>query len=151
MSRHPTWFTSMRQPLYDTSCPGMSQVKSTSMTAKFGSFFNHVETDEKRQNVINSSMLLSYVWFLLFLQSMFLLSYLLIVVDINFCWQCNCRNVYDYSCTVCLHFNFVILKKYYKLATLVPRPCLGICTPIERSAIGLLTLCVVTLTHIRWE
>ena len=56
MSRPSTWFTSMHQPMYDTSCP-KSQVKSTCVTAKFRSFFDHAETDEKRQNVISSSIL----------------------------------------------------------------------------------------------
>ena len=56
MSRPPAWFSSMRQPMYGTSYP-KSQVKSTCVTAKFGSFFDQAETDEKRQNVISSSIL----------------------------------------------------------------------------------------------
>ena len=55
VSRPPSLFTSMRQPMHGTSCP-KSQLKSTCLTAKFGSFFDHAETGEKGQNVISSSV-----------------------------------------------------------------------------------------------
>ena len=55
VSRPPSLFTSMRQPLHGTSCL-KSQLKSTCLTAKFGSFLDHAETGEKGQNVINSSV-----------------------------------------------------------------------------------------------
>ena len=35
--------------------PSLSQLKSTCLTAKFGSFLDHAETGEKRQNVISCS------------------------------------------------------------------------------------------------
>ena len=53
MSRPPSLFTSMRQPMHGTSCP-KSQFKSTCLTAKFGRFLDHAETGEKGQNVISS-------------------------------------------------------------------------------------------------
>ena len=55
VSRPPTLFTSMRQPMHGTSCP-KSQLKSTCLTAKFGSFLDHAETGGKGQNVIISSV-----------------------------------------------------------------------------------------------
>ena len=55
VSRPPSLFTSMRRPMHGTSCP-KSQLKSMCLTAKFGSFLDHAETDEKGQNVISSSV-----------------------------------------------------------------------------------------------
>ena len=45
----------MRRPMHGTSCP-KSQIKSTRLTAKFGSFLDHAEMGEKGQNVISSSV-----------------------------------------------------------------------------------------------
>ena len=97
MSRPPTWFTSIRQPMYDMSCP-KSPVKSTCVTAKFGSFFDHAEMEEKRQNVISSSISrpISLCFF-----------YHIFTVEINFVYNANAE-MCDYSL---LHCNFVILKK----------------------------------------
>ena len=55
VSRPPSLFTSMRRLMHGTSCP-KSQLKSTCLTGKFGSFLDHTETGEKRQNVINYSV-----------------------------------------------------------------------------------------------
>ena len=55
VSRPLSLFTSMRRPMHGTSCP-KSQLKSTCLTAKFGSFLDHAETGEKGQNVISSSV-----------------------------------------------------------------------------------------------
>ena len=55
VSRPPSLFMPMRRPMHGTSCP-KSQLKSTCLTAKFGSFLNHEETGEKGQNVIYSSV-----------------------------------------------------------------------------------------------
>ena len=55
MSRPPSLFMSMHRPMHGTSCP-KSQLKSTCLTAKFGSFLDHVETGKKGQNVISSSV-----------------------------------------------------------------------------------------------
>ena len=55
VSRPPSLFTSMREPMHGTSCP-KSQLKSTCLTAKFGSFLDHAETGEKGQSVISSSV-----------------------------------------------------------------------------------------------
>ena len=121
MSRPPTQFTSMRQLIYDTSCP-RSQVKSTCVTAKFRSFFDHAETDEKRQNVISSSILRQmlfifavHVSFIISLQGLIILT----------------KQMQKCVTTVCSHCNFVIIEKItyrstgdqcscYKLATLGP-------------------------------
>ena len=48
MSRPPTLFMSVCQPMHGMSCP-KSQFKSTCLTAKFGSLLNHAETGEKGQ------------------------------------------------------------------------------------------------------
>ena len=57
VSRPPSLFTSMRRPMQGTSgsCP-KSQLKSTWLTAKSGSFLDHMETGKKGQNVISSSV-----------------------------------------------------------------------------------------------
>ena len=55
VSRPPSLFTSMHRPMHGTSCP-KSLLKSTCLTAKFGSFLDHTETGEKGQNVISSSV-----------------------------------------------------------------------------------------------
>ena len=55
VSRPPSLLTSMRQPMHGSSC-SKSQLKSTCLTAKFGSFLDHAEAGEKRQNVISSSV-----------------------------------------------------------------------------------------------
>ena len=52
-----------------TSCPKF-RLKSTCLTAKFGSFLDHAKMGEKDKLW---SILLSNIWFLLFFQSMFLL------------------------------------------------------------------------------
>ena len=41
--------------MHGTTCP-KSQLESTCLTAKFGSFLDHAETGEKGQNVISSSV-----------------------------------------------------------------------------------------------
>ena len=43
------------RPMHCTSCP-KSQLKSTCLTAKFGSLLDHAETGKKTQNVISSSV-----------------------------------------------------------------------------------------------
>ena len=56
VSRPPSLFTSMRRPMHGTSCP-KSQLKSTCLTAKFGSFLDHAAGNwRKRANVISSSV-----------------------------------------------------------------------------------------------
>ena len=55
VSRPPSLFTSMHRPMHGTSCP-KSQLKSTCLTARFGSFLDHTEMGEKGQNVISSSV-----------------------------------------------------------------------------------------------
>ena len=87
VSRPPSLFTSMRRPMHGTSCP-KSQLKSTCLTAKFGSFLDHAETVEKGQNVISSSV--QHPISLIF--AMFLLSYL--YQWCGFCWQSLCRNLW---------------------------------------------------------
>ena len=77
-----TLFTSVHRPIHGTSCP-KSQLKSTCLTAKFGSFLDHAEMGEKKDKMW--SVLMSNIWFLWFLQSMFLWSYL--YQWCGFCWQ----------------------------------------------------------------
>ena len=95
VSRPPSLLTSMRWPVHDTSCP-KSQLKSTCLTAKFGSFLDHAEMGEKGQNVISSSDQQHPIISLIFaIHSMFLLSYMYLYQWCGFCWQSVCRNLWS--------------------------------------------------------
>ena len=95
VSRPPSLFTSMRQPMHSTSCP-KSQLKSTCLTAKFGSFLDHAKTGEKGQNVISS-----------FVQ---LLISLIFALHLPMMWILLTKPVQKSVNTVCLHCNFARLK-----------------------------------------
>ena len=104
VSRPPSLFTSVRRPMHGTSCP-KSQLKSTCLTAKFGSFLDHAETGEKGQNVISSSVqhpisfdfcnpcffyhTLSYQW-------------------CGYCWQGLCRNLWPQFVYIALSLDWKI-------------------------------------------
>ena len=102
VSRPPSLFTSVRLPMHGTSCP-KSQLKSTCLTAKFGSFLDHAETGEKGQNVISSSVQHPIS---LFLQSMFLLSYF--YQWCGYCWQGLCRNLWPQFVYIALSLDWKI-------------------------------------------
>ena len=79
VSRPPTLFTSVRRPMHDTSCP-KSQLKSLAWPQNLEAFY----TMQKRVKKHKMWSVLSNVWFLWFLQSMFLLLYL--YQWCGFCW-----------------------------------------------------------------
>ena len=101
MSRPPTLLTSMGQPMHGTSCP-KSQLKSTRLTAKFGSFSDHAQTGEKSQNVINSSdqHLISLIFAI----------HVSFIVPLPMMWNLLTKLMQKYVNTDCLHCHFVILK-----------------------------------------
>ena len=101
VSRPPSLLTSMRQPMHGTTCPE-SQLKSTYLTAKFGSFLDHAETGEKGENVISSFVKLPislifalHVSFIIHLPMMGILLTKPMQKSVN---------------TVCLHCSFARLK-----------------------------------------
>ena len=126
MSRPPSLFTSVRRPMHGTSCP-KSQLKSTCLTAKFGSFLDHAETGEKGQNVISSSVqhpisliFAIHVSFIILLPMMWIL----------LTWPMQ-KSV----TTVCLHCTFARLKNKHigvlgtnvaTIAGYIGHQCLGI-------------------------
>ena len=91
----------MRQPMHGTSSP-KSQLKSTRLTAKFGSFLDHAKMGEKGQNVISSfvqfpiSLIFAlHVFFIIHLPMMRILLTKPMQKSVN---------------TGCLHCNFARLK-----------------------------------------
>ena len=72
----------------------MPQVSSQVYTSdrKIRKLFRPRGNGQKKKKDKMSSVLLFYVWFLLFLQSMFLSSYL--NSWFKCCWQCKCRNMW---------------------------------------------------------
>ena len=144
MSRPPSLFTFMRRPMNGTLCP-KSQLKSTCLTAKFGSFFTRKQAKRGKM----WSILLSNIRFLWFLQSMFLLSYL--YQWCGFCWQSKS------VITVCLHCSFTRLKNKHiwvtgdqcshnKLATLVPSVWVYIYTDYKSNRLQCFTRSTVALS-----
>ena len=102
MSRPPSLFTYMHQPMHCTSCP-KSKLKSTCLTAKFWKLHRTCGNGQKRTKMW--SVLLSNIQFLWFLQSMLLLSYL--YQWYGFCWQ---KSMQKSVTTVCLHCSFARLN-----------------------------------------
>ena len=122
MSRPPSLFTSMLRPMHGTSCP-KSQLKSTCLTAKFGSFLDHAETGEKGQNVISSSVQHPV--------SLIFAIHISFIIPLPMMWILLTKPMQKSVTTVCLHCSFARLKNKHiwvtgdqcshnKLATLVP-------------------------------
>ena len=101
MSRPPSLFTSMRQPMHGTSCP-KSKLKSTCLTAKFGSFLDHVETVEKGQNVISSSVQHPI--------SLIFAIHVSFIIPLPMMWILLTKPMQKSVTTVCLHCSFARLK-----------------------------------------
>ena len=101
VSRPPSLFTSMRQPMHGTSCP-KSQLKSTSLTAKFGSFLDHAETGEKGQNVISSSVQHPI--------SLIFAIHVSLIIPLPMMWILLTKPMQKSVTTVCLHCSFARLK-----------------------------------------
>ena len=101
VSRPPSLFTSMRQPMHGTSCP-KSQLKSTCLTAKFGSFSDHAETGEKGQNVISSSAQHPI--------SLIFAIHVSFIIPLPIMWILLIKPMQKSVTTVCLHCSFAKLK-----------------------------------------
>ena len=126
VSRPPSLFTSVRRPMYGTSCP-KSQLKSTCLTAKFGSFFDHAETGEKGQNVISSSVQHPI--------SLIFAIHVSFIIPLPMMWILLTRPMQKSVTTVCLHCTFARLKNKHigvqgtnvaTIAGYIGHQCLGI-------------------------
>ena len=122
VSRPSSLFTSMRRPMHGKSCP-KSQLKSTCLTAKFGSFLDHAETGEKGQNVISSSVQHPI--------SLIFAIHVSFIIPLPMMWILLTKPMQKYVTTVCLHCSFARLKNKHigvlgnqcshnKLAALLP-------------------------------
>ena len=100
MSRPPSLFTSMRRPVHGTSC-AESQLKSTCLTAKFGSFLDHTETGEKGQNGISSSVHPISLIFAIHIP---------FIIPLSVMWILLTNLMQKSVTTVCLHCCFARLK-----------------------------------------
>ena len=81
-----------------------SQLKSTCLTAKFGSFLDHAETSEKEQNVISSSV--QHPISLIFAIHVSFI----IHVPLPMTWILLTKPMQKSVTTVCLHCSFARLK-----------------------------------------
>ena len=106
VSRPPTLFMSMRRPMHGTSCP-KSQLKSTCLTAKFGSFLDHRETSEKGQNVISSSVQHPI--------SLIFAIHVSFIIPLPMMWILLTKPRQKSVTTVCLHCSFARLKNKHIL------------------------------------
>ena len=101
VSMPPSLFTSMHQPMHGTSRP-KSQLKSTCLTAKFGSFLDHAEMGEKGQNVISSSVQHPI--------SLIFAIHVSLIIPSPMMWILLTKPMQKSVTTVCLHCSFVKLK-----------------------------------------
>ena len=101
VSRPSSLFTSMCQPMHGTSCP-KSQLKSTCLTAKFGSFLDHAETGKKGQNVHSSSVQHPI--------SLIFAIHVSLILPLPMMWILLTKPMQKPVPTVCLHCSFVRLK-----------------------------------------
>ena len=77
-------------------------VKSTCLTAKFGSFLDHTETGEKGQNVINSSVQHPI--------SLIFAIHISFIIPLSMMWILLTNPMQKSVTTVCLHCSFARLK-----------------------------------------
>ena len=101
VSRPPSLFTSMRRPMHGTSCH-KSQLKSTCLTVKFGSFLDHAETDKLGQNVISSSVQHPI--------SLIFAIHVSFIIPFTMIWILWAKPMQKYVTTVSLHCSFARLK-----------------------------------------
>ena len=101
VSRPPSLFTSMRRPMHGTSCP-KSQLKSTCLTAKFGSFLDHAELGKKGQNLISSSVQHPI--------SLFFAIHVPFIIPLPMMWILLTKPMQKSVTTVCLDCSFARLK-----------------------------------------
>ena len=83
-----------------------SQLKSTCLTAKFGSFLDHAETGERGQNVISSSVQ-HPISLILAIHVSFIKPLPMVMARVLLTKPRLCRNLWS---TVCLHGSFTTLK-----------------------------------------
>ena len=103
VSRPPSLLTSMHRPMHGTSCPkAKPQLKATCLTAKFGSFLDHVETGEKGQNVISPSVQ--------YLISLIFAIHVSFIIPLPMMWILLTKPIQKSVTTVCLHCIFARLK-----------------------------------------
>ena len=126
VSRPPSLFTSVRRPMHGMSCP-KSQLKSTCLTAKFGSYLDHAETGEKGQNVISSSVQHPI--------SLIFAIHVSFIILLPMMWILLTRPMQKSVTTVCLHCTFARLKNKHigvlgtnvaTIAGYIGHQCLGI-------------------------
>ena len=136
MSRPPSLFTSMRRPMHGTSCP-KSQLKSTCLTAKFGSFLDYAETGEKGQNVISSSVQHPI--------SLIFAIHVSLIILLPMMWILLTKPMQKSVTTVCLHCSFARLKNKHigvlgtnvaTMSWLHWSPVLGIAVPESCTTFG---------------
>ena len=101
VSRPLSLFTSMRRPMHGTSCP-KSQLKSTCLAAKFGSFLDHAEKGEKVQSVISSSVQ-HPIFFIFAIRVSF-------IIPLPMMWILLTKPMLKSVTTVCWHWSFARLK-----------------------------------------
>ena len=89
------------QVINGTSCT-KSQLKSTCLTAKFGSFLDHAETGEKGQNVISSSVQRPI--------SRIFAIHVSFITPLPMMWVLLTKPIQKSVITVCLHCSFARLK-----------------------------------------
>ena len=95
--------------MHGTSCP-KSQLKSTCMTGKFGSFLDHAETGEKGKNVISSSVQNPF--------SLIFAIHVSFIIPLPMMWILMTKPMQKSVTTVCLHCSYVRLKnKHIVLGT----------------------------------
>ena len=105
MSRPPSLFTSMCRPMHGTSCPE-SQLKSTCLTAKFGSFLDHAETGKKGLNVISFSVQHPI--------SLIFAIHVYFIIPLSMMWILLTKPMQKSVTTVCVHCSFTRLKNKHK-------------------------------------
>ena len=91
----------LSRPMHGTSCP-KSQLKSTCLTTKFGSFLDHAETGEKGQNVISSSAQHPI--------SLIFAIHISFIIPLPMMWILLTKPMQKSVTTVCLHCSFARLK-----------------------------------------
>ena len=106
VSRPPTLFTAALVDLrvVQPVMPKVLTQVTMFVTAKFGSFFEHVETGEIRQNVISSSVqhLISLIFAI----------HVSFIIPLPMMWILLTKLIQKSVTTVCLHCSLAILKNF---------------------------------------
>ena len=97
-SRPPSLFWLMCRPMYGTSCP-KSQLKSTCLTAKFGSFLDHAKKG-KMWSVSSVQRPISLIFAI----------HVSFIIPLPMMWILLTKPMQKSVTTVCLHSSFARLK-----------------------------------------